>query len=195
MCTSASQGIFFQCTKCGKCCSNSSEGFIFIFWEDIKKISSQLNLSYKEFAKKYLTITKYNFPIWDENLEELTAHKAMETLALDFGVDQNCIFLIENGDFKGCKVYKNRPKQCKLYPFWSIVMTSERNFRYHEKFCPGINPKNSAVPFFHPETIEKLIKIERKIEHNYYLQMKKNDFDLFRMYPFLQNLSKFRINK
>lgn len=195
LCTSASQGIFFQCTKCGKCCSNSSEGFIFIFWEDIKRISSQLHLSYEEFAEKYLNITKYEFPIWDEKLEEQTGHKSMETLVLDFSADQNCIFLIQDGDEWGCEVYLNRPKQCELYPFWSLVMTSERNFCFHEKFCPGINSKSPSASFFQAEAIKKKIKMERQMERDYYLHMKKVNFDITRVYPFIREITKFGINK
>ncbi|MCF2140161.1 MAG: YkgJ family cysteine cluster protein [Candidatus Lokiarchaeota archaeon] len=195
LCASASHGIYFNCTQCGKCCSSDSEGYIFVFWNDIKRISTFLKLSYEEFAQKYLNIVEFEFTLWDTNLENTHIQKSMDTLVLNFSLDQNCIFLISIDEIWGCQIYQARPKQCELYPFWSMIMISERNFINHQRICPGFRIKGEEKDYYNPNQIEKLVKIERKIERDYYLKMKEVNFDIFQMYPFLKNVRKFRINK
>ena len=65
---------------------------------DVRNISEGFQISKKDFAKKYLSITKYEFTIWDENLENSGNTKIMETLVLNFEQKSDCIFLfIEEG--------------------------------------------------------------------------------------------------
>ena len=51
---------------------------------DVRNISEGFQISKKDFAKKHLSITKYEFTIWDENLENSDNTKIMETLVLNF---------------------------------------------------------------------------------------------------------------
>lgn len=168
---------------------------IFLFLERYKAYFNFLKLSYEEFAQKYLNIVEFEFTLWDTNLENTHIQKSMDTLVLNFSLDQNCIFLISIDEIWGCQIYQARPKQCELYPFWSMIMISERNFINHQRICPGFRIKGEEKDYYNPNQIEKLVKIERKIERDYYLKMKEVNFDIFQMYPFLKNVRKFRINK
>jgi len=67
LCDSVSSGFTFQCQQCGKCCSSDTEGYIFMYIVDIVKASENLQISKEDFAKRYLSITKYEYSIWDEN--------------------------------------------------------------------------------------------------------------------------------
>ncbi|MHA1672205.1 MAG: YkgJ family cysteine cluster protein [Promethearchaeota archaeon] len=187
LCYSVSRGLIFRCTQCGKCCSNDSDGHIFIFWDDVRNISKILNLSHVEFAKRYLKITPYDFTIWDENLEDSGMKKIMRTLILNFDQQQDCIFLIKKEEKLLCQIYKARPMQCELYPFWSMIMTSEVNLQEHKDLCPGFHVSKEEGEFFSPDHIEQLVKSERCIERDYYLAMKKVDFDIESHYPFLKD--------
>ncbi len=184
---SVSKGFFFRCTQCGKCCSNDSDGHIFIFWDDVRNISKILKVRYADFAKRYLKIIPYDFTIWDDNLEDSGNKKTMPTLILNFDQQQDCIFLTKHEEKLQCRIYKARPQQCVLYPFWSMIMTSEANFQDHKGICPGFDVSKEEGEFFSPDHIEQLVKSERRIERDYYLAMKKVNFDIVSHYPFLKD--------
>lgn len=79
-----------DCTKCANCCKVN---YPVLAKNNVKKFSSGLNMSIKEFKSEYLIISKeesnkYNF-------------NAMP-----------CPFLIENK----CSNYANRPEDCESYP-------------------------------------------------------------------------------
>ncbi len=185
LCDSVSSGITFQCQQCGKCCSSITEGYIFMYMVDIAKISESLQISKVEFAKKYLSITKYEYTIWDENLEDTKNTKIIDTLVLNFEKSSDCLFLFNEDGKKLCKIYQTRPVQCNLFPFWSMIMTSKENFRRTIKYCEGLQ-KNLDDNFkFSLEEIKKKICIERELERDYFNRMKEVDFNIFRDYPFL----------
>ncbi len=153
---------------------------------DIEKISKGLQISKEDFAKRYLSITKYEFTIWDENLENTNNTKAMETLVLNFEQDSDCIFLFSEEGKKKCKIYQTRPVQCDLFPFWSMIMTSEKNFRRTIQYCKGLQKNPNFSCNFSPEDIKRFVYKERELERDYYNRMKELDFNIFRIYPFLQ---------
>jgi len=185
LCDSVSSGFTFQCQQCGKCCSSDTEGYIFMYMVDIVKASENLQISKEEFAKRYLSITKYEYSIWDENLEDTKNTKIIDTLVLNFEQSSDCLFLYSEDGKKLCKIYQTRPIQCDLFPFWSMIMTSEENFRRTLKYCEGLQKNLDADCRFSPEEIKKKICIERELERDYYNQMKEVDFNIFRVYPFL----------
>ena len=94
-----------------------------------------------------------------------------------------------------CQVYEARPVQCQLYPFWSLIMTTEVNFQDHKDMCPGFHVSKEESEFYSPDQIEKLVKSERRIERDYYIAMKKVNFDIVIHYPFLKDVSTLEINK
>ncbi|MHA1521285.1 MAG: YkgJ family cysteine cluster protein [Promethearchaeota archaeon] len=192
---SVSKGFFFRCIQCGKCCSNDSDGHIFIYWDDIHNISKILNLSHAEFAKRYLKVIPYEFKIWDENLEDSGNKKMMRTLILDFDQKQDCIFLEKLEGKLLCQIYKARPMQCELYPFWSMIMTSEVNLQEHKDLCPGFHVSKEEAEFYSPDHIRQLVESERRIERDYYLGMKAVNFDIVIHYPFLKDVPTLEINK
>ncbi len=185
LCDSASSGISFKCQQCGTCCSKDSEGYIFIFIKDIEKISKGLQISKEDFAKRYLSITKYEYTIWDENLEDTKNTKIIDTLVLNFEQSSDCVFLFTEDGKKLCKIYQTRPVQCDLFPYWSMIMTSEKNFRRTIKYCKGLQKNLDDNYQFSPEEIKKKICIERVLEREYFNRMKDVDFNIFRIYPFL----------
>jgi len=185
LCDSVSSGFTFKCQQCGKCCSSDTEGYIFMYMVDIVKASENLQISKEEFAKRYLSITKYEYSIWDENLEDTKNTKIIDTLVLNFEQSSDCLFLyIEDGK-KLCKIYQTRPIQCDLFPFWSIIMTSEENFRRTLKYCEGLQKNLDDDCKFSPEEIKKKICIERELEREFFNKMKEVDYNIFSIYPFL----------
>lgn len=186
LCPSVKNGLCFSCIQCGKCCSNEQEGYVFIYQDDIDDICKNLKISEEKLAEKYLSTTDYEFELWDENLAETHKTKVYQTLILNNEKNQNCAFLFEEQGKKLCRIYKSRPLQCKIFPFWNIVITSEEHFISASHSCPGINCPDDSKGFFSPEKIQELVYLERKMEYDYYIKMQHCDFNINEVYPFLQ---------
>ena len=178
-----SSGFHFRCTLCGNCCSSSQEGYVFVYWSDITKMSHKLHLTLVEFAENFLLITPYDYKIWDENLEDTHKTRSLDTLVLNYHQTQDCMFLNEKNE---CDLYSDRPLQCKLFPFWNMIMTSDLLFQSILKDCKGDFSKSEGNTFYSPDQIKNLIRQERQVEFDYFQEMKKHDFDIFQIYPFLE---------
>jgi len=51
--------------------------------------------------------------------------------------DGDCIFF--DREIKGCKVYEERPVQCRTWPFWDSNIDTANSWKKTAKFCPGCN--------------------------------------------------------
>ena len=49
----------------------------------------------------------------------------------------DCVFYDRKA--KGCGVYEDRPRQCRTWPFWRLVIDSEARWREEARECPGTN--------------------------------------------------------
>lgn len=112
-------GLSFNCTGCGKCCSGSP-GYVWVTLQEIEAIADYLNLSIEAFSKKYLKKVGHRFSLIEKN-----------------GRDFDCIFLKD----KACQIYPHRPSQCKTYPFWPSILASKKNWDEEAKHCEGIEEK------------------------------------------------------
>ena len=110
-------GLRFECTGCGKCCTGSP-GYVWIEEEEIEEISSYLNISKEHFLKTY------------------TRQIGQRYSLLEDASNYDCIFL---KDKKLCTIYKARPKQCRTYPFWPAILKSEKSWSDEATRCEGIN--------------------------------------------------------
>jgi Fe-S-cluster containining protein len=56
---------------------------------------------------------------------------------------ETILFLKENGDCvfwnDGCTVYRERPRQCRTFPFWSESLESPSEWGKLKEFCHGID--------------------------------------------------------
>ncbi|MHA1293660.1 MAG: YkgJ family cysteine cluster protein [Promethearchaeota archaeon] len=180
-------GIEFSCKKCGACCRGFHEGEVYLYLEDIDRLINFLNLKGKfkrrNFAKKYLKITKDKFYYKDPEAER---GKNYEISILGFkfiGEDEHCEFLGKNNE---CLVHEARPFQCRCFPFWRMMVTSNKNIKEYSKKCPGLKDSlNREGKYYSPESIKKWAEKEYEIEKEYFLKLKENDFDIFKVYPFL----------
>lgn len=109
------EGIRFECTGCGKCCTGES-GTIFINARESKAIAARLGVTVSAFLKKYA------YPVKG-------GHSLKEK------ANGDCVFLF-NG--KMCGIYEDRPTQCRTFPFWPETLRSEDRWRETCKACEGI---------------------------------------------------------
>ncbi len=190
---SLENGVKFKCKLCGRCCRGSNEGEVFLYLEDIERLASELNLKgpsgLKKFAKKYLKIVNDSF-YWKEPGDIKGKTYKYKSLSFKFiEEDEHCEFL---GEDNKCTIYHAAPFQCKSFPFWQMMVSSLKNIKEYSKKCPGLKGLNNEdANFYSKEDIYNWAKQEQDLEKRYFLKMRENDFDIFKVYPFLpQDMSK-----
>lgn len=92
----------FKCERCGECCKTYT---VVLYGEDIKDIEK---LGY---PKEFFTEKDYN-------TEESTAQYVLKR------ENGQCIFLKLKNNEPFCEIYENRPKICRIYPFFKEEISS-----------------------------------------------------------------------
>ena len=95
------------------------------------------------------------------------------------GEDEHCHFQKDNK----CIVHEVRPFQCSAFPFWQMMVSSKKNFQSYSEKCKGLQILEGK--FYSKEEILDWAKREYEIEKTYFLEMKKNKFNILKVYPFL----------
>ena len=129
------EGLRFDCTLCGGCCTGQ-EGFVNFTDDEAKAMADDLGIPLDKFLKKYT----HNTPAGPSLTERKTK----------FGYD--CVFL-DRKTIPGkavCGVYKSRPVQCRTWPFWETNLSSEHAWRGAAAGCPGIDRGQQVI---HPTQI------------------------------------------
>ena len=168
---------------CGKCCRGKNEGQVYLYNEDIFRLAAILNLNGKsglrKFAEYYVKVINDSF-FWKEPGAQKGKNYKFKTLCFKFtGEDEHCHFLKDNS----CSVHKARPFQCRSFPFWQMMVSSRKNIENYKKKCKGLQLLKGK--FYSKEEILDWAKLEYEIEKKYFLEMKKNKFNILKVYPFL----------
>ncbi len=112
-----SDGLRFSCTRCGNCCSGDS-GSVRVRPEESAELARGLELRDEEFAAMYTDLR-------DDGTRTLRERQGGD-----------CVFFDSKS---GCRVYANRPRQCRTWPFWRGVVSSEARWRHEARHCPGMD--------------------------------------------------------
>lgn len=128
-------GLKFQCTECGKCCTGSP-GFVWVSKEEIISIAKLLNISVELFKKKYLRQRDNRYALVEKKSQ-----------------NHDCIFLKD----KKCLIYQARPSQCRTFPWWRENLNTKESWKLASESCEGINEQAPLVSY---EQIEKLLIIK-----------------------------------
>ena len=127
------EGLFFECTACGKCCGGEP-GEIWVTKEERSKIAESLGIDEKHLREEYLRKREGRIGIKEkENFD--------------------CIFLEMNS--RHCKIYKVRPLQCRLFPFWPSMLCDKRAWDFYSQRCPGMN----RGKHFSPELLRRFLTL------------------------------------
>ena len=180
---SLENGIEFSCQMCGSCCRGFNEGEIYVYQDDILRLTQSLNITKKselgKFAKKYLKVINDTF-FWKEPRAARGKTYKFKSLGFKFtGDDEHCQFLKDNS----CSVHEERPFQCRCFPFWQMLVSSRKNFINYSKKCPGL--KILKGRHYSKEEILDWANREYEMEKKYFLELKKHNFNIFKVYPFL----------
>lgn len=116
-------GLRFECTGCGQCCTGSP-GYTWVNEKEIIEIAQFLKLSIDEFSKKYLRIVG----------DKIALLELQQTF--------DCVFLKD----KKCQIYSVRPTQCKTFPWWQKNLKTIEDWKNAARYCEGIRPDAPLVP-------------------------------------------------
>ena len=118
-----SEGVFFSCKGCGRCC-RGDPGAIFFTLEEGERVRNFLGANEAEFRRDYVTLM-WGKPSFVERR------------------NGDCVFY--DAERSRCAIYPIRPLQCALFPFWASVMESREEWDKEARRCPGMNDGR-----FHP---------------------------------------------
>jgi Fe-S-cluster containining protein len=108
-------GLRFECTQCGNCCTGSP-GYVWVNDVEIREIAAYLDK-----------------PVGEIRL--LNTRPARGKTSLIEYANGDCIFFDPHG--RGCTIYPVRPVQCRTWPFWASNIESPEAWRQTQSVCPG----------------------------------------------------------
>lgn len=111
------EGLRFECLECGRCCGGEP-GNIWVTEEEQRRIANYLCRDMEELRKKYLV-------------------RRMGRMSIREKDNLDCIFY-DRGSAH-CLIYKVRPVQCSLFPFWPSMIRDRDVWNYYALLCPGMN--------------------------------------------------------
>jgi len=109
------QGLRFQCTGCGDCCSGAP-GYVWINKAEVEAMAAVLGLDADKFLKKYVRLV---------GIRKSLIERA----------DGDCILLDKHK--RTCLVYEARPRQCRTWPFWASNLSTLQAWEETCRECPG----------------------------------------------------------
>lgn len=113
--------ISFACTACGKCCTSGGSTKVFVNRREIQNIAHNVGLEEDLFVTKYV----------DERLDD--SGRVLKSLK-KHSTKSQCTFL----SGKKCTIYKDRPTQCRTYPYWPHIMIGSAEWKGEARGCEGI---------------------------------------------------------
>ena len=124
------QGLRFECTQCGNCCTGP-QGVVWFTKTEAAAIAQLLDLTVEQFHQHY-THTVYG-------RRSISEHRTKH------GYD--CVFLQRDDDGHAmCSIYPVRPSQCRTWPFWTENIKSPAAWRRAGQRCPGMNAGRLYTP-------------------------------------------------
>jgi hypothetical protein len=129
-----SNGLRFQCTQCGDCCSGS-EGYVWVNQEEINAMAARLGVSPLTFEERFV--------------KRVGVRRSLTERA-----NGDCVLLDEKT--RKCTAYEERPRQCKTWPFWDSNLRTPEAWAEAAEACPGCD-KGNLVP------LEKIVEQAAKI--------------------------------
>lgn len=119
-------GLRFECTSCGNCCTGPP-GYVWFTPAEGRRIASAMDLTEDEFLGQYT--------------RKAGSGRSLAEVETEHGFD--CIFL-DRDSIPGkaiCSIYEFRPAQCRSWPFWPENIRSKRAWLTTKRTtpCPGMD--------------------------------------------------------
>ncbi|MDZ4848313.1 MAG: YkgJ family cysteine cluster protein [Pirellulaceae bacterium] len=116
-------GLAFQCTQCGNCCSGPNSGYVWVDEAEIQSLATAMEMADDTdgFERRFV--------------RQVGIRKSLVEYS-----DGDCIFLDPKS--RKCSVYDARPIQCRTWPFWDRNLKSQAAWASAAEGCPGCNRGN-----------------------------------------------------
>jgi len=108
-------GLRFECTQCGDCCTGEP-GYVWVNKAECVALAERLGIELEVFYREFTRLVGIR--------RSLIEHR-----------NGDCIFF--NGQTRKCKVYEDRPRQCRTWPFWDSNVRTEERWQTTCSVCPG----------------------------------------------------------
>ena len=108
-------GLRFECTQCGACCSGEP-GYVWVTEAEIDAMAHEMGLEFDAFEAKFIRQVG--------NGKSLIEYP-----------DGDCILL--DPRTRKCTVYAGRPIQCRTWPFWDSNLKKKKDWKETCEVCPG----------------------------------------------------------
>lgn len=127
-----SQGLRFECTQCGNCCTGPP-GAVWFNESEAIAMAEHVGMTVKEFRRTYA--------------RKLDEGWSLNEVKTERGFD--CVFL-DRQSIPGkavCSLYQVRPLQCRTWPFWPENLKSPQHWEQVKRRtpCPGMD-RGTLVP-------------------------------------------------
>ncbi len=132
-----SEGLRFECTGCGQCCTGAP-GYIWVNDTEIQTLADYLKLPIDKFKRRFLRKVGKRYSL------------------VEYSKTYDCIFLKDNK----CTVYSVRPTQCRTFPWWKENLSSPEAWHEAAKRCEGIKKTACLVD-------PKIISDQLNLQNNY----------------------------
>jgi Fe-S-cluster containining protein len=108
-------GLAFECTQCGQCCSGEP-GYVWVNAEEVTAMAEEMSMTVEDFEAKF-------------------TRKVGRGRSLNEYDNGDCILL--DRDTRKCSVYQARPIQCRTWPFWDSTLDKKKSWKETCEVCPG----------------------------------------------------------
>ena len=108
-------GLQFECTQCGACCSGEP-GYVWVDQAEITAMAGELGITPQAFSEKYVR------------------QVGREQSLIEYP-DGDCVML--DRVTRKCTVYQSRPIQCRTWPFWDSTVRKKKDWKETCEVCPG----------------------------------------------------------
>jgi uncharacterized protein len=109
------EGLRFGCQACGRCCGGGP-GYVWLDEAELAEIARRVGLPPEEFRRVYVR------NLW-------------RGMSLKEKSNYDCVLLDGRGR---CQAYDQRPRQCRLWPWWPSNLRSRADWDEAARRCPGI---------------------------------------------------------
>jgi Fe-S-cluster containining protein len=127
-------GLRFQCTRCGKCCTGEP-GYVWVSDVELAALAEFRGEAPAEVTGLYTRLTSRGRTLREK-------------------ANGDCVFYDRE---QGCTVYAVRPRQCRTWPFWESNVDTPEDWQRTCEVCPG-SGKGELIP---AEEITRRIRVIR----------------------------------
>ncbi|MHB8953690.1 MAG: YkgJ family cysteine cluster protein [Pirellulaceae bacterium] len=111
------EGLRFQCTGCGDCCTGAP-GYVWVNKEEIEALASAMGYTdLGEFEQQYV--------------RQIGIRRSLREHPNNY----DCVLL--DPVTRKCRAYQARPRQCRTWPFWDSNVESAEAWDRTCQVCPG----------------------------------------------------------